>query len=124
MNPIPVFESEQGIITTKPNPVFEINDTTKHLSKRKRTATNSSDVNRSSIHAMFNSEYLQGCVWNASKLSCAYDAAIMTFFALHSNADVHWKVEWSTQSIVSNQLGNDFQNLNMEQYSINDINAA
>ena len=124
MIPIPDFESEQGIITTKPKSMFEINDTRKQLSKRKKGSTDSSDVDRSGIHTIFNSGYLQGCVWDASKWSCAYDAVVMTFFPLHSNPDVHWKVEWSTQSIISNQLGNDLQNLNMEQYSINDINAV
>ena len=49
MIPIPDFESEQGIITTKPNPVFEINDTMKHFSKRKKGPTDSSDVDRSGI---------------------------------------------------------------------------
>ena len=40
---------------------------------------------------------------------------------LYSN-DVYWKAEWSTQSIVSNGLGTDLQNLDVEEYSINDIN--
>ena len=46
--------------------------------------------------------------------SCAYDAAIMSFFALYVTATSNWKTEWSIQTTLTQRLVNDLKNLSAD----------
>ena len=77
---------------------------------KKRVNDNQISTVDSSLHNG-DSIFLQGCTWDPSMWACAYDAAIMSFFALYVTAISNWKTDWSTQMTLSPRLVNDLENL-------------
>ena len=108
---VPDAESEQGIRFINTKPIFKVNETTKCVQKRKkRVNDNQISTVDSSLHNG-DSIFLQGCTWDPSMWACAYDAAIMSFFALYVTTTSNWKTDWSTQTTLSQILVNDLEYL-------------